>query len=322
MLDDFKVNQKVVYQMLKNAGAKRQFSHAYLVDANHYPRKLEFAMALAKFILCENHYSNSDNCVNCTQCKRIDDGNFTELKIISPDGAWIKKEQLEELQKQFSTKAIESSYKIYIINEAEKMNSSASNSILKFLEEPEPGIIAILITDNMYQLLDTIISRCQVISLAKVSVETEKRSQLTTIEKLAFFFSKTGEEYQEFIQDEEKKEQIEYVMKMIQEIEKNKERSILKENKYWTSIFNDKEKLEFALQIMLLFYKDAVQEKIGLSLEFMDDYQGFLKTLAEQNTTQQLCKKMELIMELRKRIKININQNLLIDQLILSFVEV
>ena len=134
MLDDFKVNQKVVYQMLKNAGAKRQFSHAYLIDANHYPRKLEFAMALAKFILCENHYSNSDNCVNCTQCKRIDDGNFTELKIISPDGAWIKKEQLEELQKQFSTKAIESSYKIYIINEAEKMNSSASNSILKFLE--------------------------------------------------------------------------------------------------------------------------------------------------------------------------------------------
>ena len=120
----------------------------------------------------------------------------------------------------------------------------------------------------------------------------------------------------------QKKEQIEYVMKMIQEIEKNKERSILKENKYWTSIFNDKEKLEFALQIMLLFYKDAVQEKIGLSLEFMDDYQGFLKTLAEQNTTQQLCKKMELIMELRKRIKININQNLLIDQLILSFVEV
>lgn len=322
MLDDFKVNQKVVYQMLKNAGAKRQFSHAYLIDANHYPRKLEFAMALAKFILCENHYSNSDNCVSCTQCKRIDDGNFTELKIISPDGAWIKKEQLEELQKQFSTKAIESSYKIYIINEAEKMNSSASNSILKFLEEPEPGIIAILITDNMYQLLDTIISRCQVISLAKVSVETEKRNQLTTIEKLAFFFSKTGEEYQEFIQDEGKKEQIEYVMKMIQEIEKNKERSILKENKYWTSIFNDKEKLEFALQIMLLFYKDAVQEKIGLSLEFMDDYQGFLKTLAEQNTTQQLCKKMELIMELRKRIKININQNLLIDQLILSFVEV
>lgn len=322
MLDDFKVNQKVVYQMLKNAGAKRQFSHAYLIDANHYPRKLEFAMALAKFILCENHYSNSDNCVNCTQCKRIDDGNFTELKIISPDGAWIKKEQLEELQKQFSTKAIESSYKIYIINEAEKMNSSASNSILKFLEEPEPGIIAILITDNMYQLLDTIISRCQVISLAKVSVETEKRNQLTTIEKLAFFFSKTGEEYQEFIQDEGKKEQIEYVMKMIQEIEKNKERSILKENKNWTSIFNDKEKLEFALQIMLLFYKDAVQEKIGLSLEFMDDYQEFLKTLAEQNTTQQLCRKMELIMELRKRIKININQNLLIDQLILSFVEV
>lgn len=61
-------------------------------------------MALAKFILCENHYGNSDNCVNCTQCKRIDDGNFTELKIISPDGAWIKKNNQKNYKNNFQQK--------------------------------------------------------------------------------------------------------------------------------------------------------------------------------------------------------------------------
>ena len=82
MLDDFKSSQKIVYQMFQNAGKIQKFSHAYLIDANHYPRKLEFAIAIAKFILCPNHYTNDEKCNGCSQCQRIDDGNFTEITII------------------------------------------------------------------------------------------------------------------------------------------------------------------------------------------------------------------------------------------------
>ena len=103
----------------------------------------------------------------------INDKCYPEIKIINPDGLWIKKEQLDEIQKEFSTKAVFGTKKIYIINEADKMNSSAANSILKFLEEPVPNIIAILVTNNIYQLLDTIISRCQVISLRKNKLNFE-----------------------------------------------------------------------------------------------------------------------------------------------------
>lgn len=323
MLDEFQSSQKVVYQMLQNAGKKQKFSHAYLIDANHYPRKLEFAIALAKFILCLYHYSNSEQCGLCSQCQRIDDGNFTELKIISPDGSWIKKEQLEDLQKQFSTKAIESKNKIYIINDAEKMNASAANSILKFLEEPEPGIIAILITDNMYQLLDTIISRCQVISLAKIKQsDMTHPSSVTTLEKIGFFLSKTGEDYQNFIHSDEKKEQIDHAIQFIQELESNGEKAILKENKLWISIFRDKEQNDFGLEIMLLFYKDMINQKVGLPIEFMDDYVEVLKKLVEKNTMKQLCKKIEMLIELKNHLRVNANNNLLIDQLILSFQEV
>ena len=54
---------------------------------------------------------------------------------------------------------------VYIINEADKLNNYAANTMLKFLEEPEDNIVAILLTDNRYHVLDTIISRCQILTL-------------------------------------------------------------------------------------------------------------------------------------------------------------
>ena len=165
MLDDYKLNQPVVYKTLINSVKKNKFSHAYLFETHGYSRSLDLVLSFVKYILCPNSYSNCLNCNGCNQCKTIDDNNYIELKIIKPDGLWIKKEQLTDLQQEFSKKAITGNKKIYIITEADKLNPAASNSILKFLEEPEENIIAILMVENKYQLLDTIVSRCQIISL-------------------------------------------------------------------------------------------------------------------------------------------------------------
>ena len=74
---------------------------------------------------------------------------YTELKIVKPNGQFIKKEQLLELQNSVLNKPVEANKIIYIIKNAERLNSSSANSILKFLEEPEDNIIAILLTDNL-----------------------------------------------------------------------------------------------------------------------------------------------------------------------------
>ena len=71
--------------------------------------------------------------------------SYPEIKIIEPDGMWIKKEQLMELQEEFNKTAIEGSKRIYTILECEKLNKQAANSILKFLEEPNDDIIALLV---------------------------------------------------------------------------------------------------------------------------------------------------------------------------------
>ena len=118
-------------------------------------------MAFIKTVLCNNLSSSEANSL----CKRIDDGNYPEIRVIEPDGMLIKKQQILDLQQDFSTMAVEGNKRIYIIRDTDKMRSETANSMLKFLEEPDNDIIAILMTNNYNNLLSTIISRCQVIRL-------------------------------------------------------------------------------------------------------------------------------------------------------------
>ena len=78
----------------------------------------------------------NDESANCL----IDNGNYPDLKIIEPDGNVIKKVQLLSLQEQFKNKSFLNNKMIYVIKEAEKLNDSSGNTILKFLEEPEEDI--------------------------------------------------------------------------------------------------------------------------------------------------------------------------------------
>ena len=161
MFSDFSSVQAIAYRILMNGINNNKCSHAYLINTNGYNKGFDFAKAFAKVLLCPN---NSDNCT-CNECVSVDNDVCPDLKIINCDGLWIKKEQMDDLQAEFSMKSVSSNRKVYIVNGAHNLNASASNSILKFLEEPEEGIVAILVTDNIYNVLGTIVSRCQVINL-------------------------------------------------------------------------------------------------------------------------------------------------------------
>lgn len=141
MLDRYKIGQPLVYTMLNNAIDSDKLSHAYLFDANGNDEVYDIIYSFVKMIFCRN-ISDKKKINNI--CKRIDDSNYIDLKIIEPDGLWLKKEQILDLQNEFSKKAIEGDKKVYIIKSADKMNTQTANSILKFLEEPVDDIVAIL----------------------------------------------------------------------------------------------------------------------------------------------------------------------------------
>lgn len=139
-------------------------SHAYLVEVDNYDSDMKYIYDFIKMILCNCSYQGmllSDNKI----ISLIDNNNYPDIKQIEPDGNWIKKTQLLDLQKEYSNKSLLGGKRIYIIKAAEKLNSSSANTILKFLEEPEDDIVAFLVTDNRYHVLDTILSRCQILNL-------------------------------------------------------------------------------------------------------------------------------------------------------------
>ena len=164
MLEKYKDGQPIVYNILNNAIKNNKLSHAYLFDSNGNSDIMDIVLSFAKMIITSDVKNEEEKKLIY---KRIDDDNYMDIKIIEPDGMWIKKNQLIDLQTEFSKKAIEGKKKIYIIKSSEKMNPQTANSLLKFLEEPVDDIIAILIVNNINTMLSTIISRCQLIKLKK-----------------------------------------------------------------------------------------------------------------------------------------------------------
>lgn len=309
MLDKYQETQPIVYKILKNAVSKDKFSHAYLFETNGFYDSYNLILSFTKALLCPNKHTNNENCQNCNQCHQIESGNFPEIEIISPDGMWIKKEQLQKLQAEFNKKAIIGNKKIYIIKEAEKLNKQAANSILKFLEEPEEGIIAILMTNNIYEILETIRSRCQIIKLKKDEISLSVKN---TKSKLAHIL------YEKDELEEPEEEKLNTVIKFINYYEKNHLDTILYMQKLWHSQIKSKEELLIAFDTMILYYKDILNYINGQAIEIFNENEIEIQTLANKNNIQTICSKLKVLTEFKEKIKYNANVNLLMDKLIIT----
>lgn len=303
MLDDYKNKQSKCYKILNNSLINNRCSHAYLFETNGYDDYEKFVLSFAKSLLCPFNYTNFDKCNNCHQCENIDKNIYSELKIINPEGMWIKKEELIELKETFQTKSLQSNKKVYIIYQAEKLNASSANSILKFLEEPEENIIAILVTDNLHQILPTIISRCQVISMNPVDNNDD----------VANFFEKKY-----LIEELEQRKND--IIDFIYSLEKSYESTILNEKNIFLDKFIEKEDIIDFYNFLILFYKDVINLKLNRKLELFN--YNDLSYVNKNNSMENVNKKLKILLDSKKFIKVNANVNLLLDKLIIDLGDV
>lgn len=168
MLEKYKEDYKEFYSIIKNALNESKLNHAYMFEIDNNLDIDEFEKDICKILI-------NDVEVN----KLIDTENYPNIKKITADGLWIKKEQIQEVQNDFKKESYDNNLKIYIIEDAAKLNKSSANTLLKFLEEPEKNIIAILLTKNKYAVIKTIMSRCINISLIKKSFENISAESLS-----------------------------------------------------------------------------------------------------------------------------------------------
>ena len=306
MLESYKIGQPIFYNMVMNAIKNDKISHAYIFDSNGNPDAIDMIFSFVKEIICKD-ISDKNTIENV--CRRIDDGNYIDVKIIEPDGLWIKKDQLLDLQSEFSNKAFEGNKKIYIIKSAEKMNVQTSNSILKFLEEPVDDIIAILLVENINLLLPTIISRCQIIKLNK------KNYSLNVIDNLSDILVMYG---CNDISLESKNKIIDDVINFVQSIEFNGFDTLIFTKELWHNNFRDRNNNIIAIDLLIRFYYDVIRYKCNLNILFFIGYNDKVSEIAEKNDIIRLCKKIDCLNIFKSNIKSNMNINLLIDKLIID----
>lgn len=157
--------------LLQNSIRNNRVAHAYLFAGNKGVGKKRLALEFAKTLLCESGKKEGIACGVCSHCHRIESGNHPDLHLVAPDGASIKIDQIRNLQKEFSFRAVESDRNVYILEHIDKMTVQAANSLLKFLEEPSYQVTAILLTEHPHQILPTILSRCQVVHFDEMPFE-------------------------------------------------------------------------------------------------------------------------------------------------------
>jgi DNA polymerase-3 subunit delta' len=149
----------LVLETVQRQLAKQSLPHSLLFSGIQGIGKWTLAQHIAQALNCKA--KDHDFCGTCLVCRRIAENSFPDVRNITPDGQFIKIDQMRELSREAFFKPFEGNRRVFIIDEAEKLRDEAANSILKTLEEPPETSILILITSRPNDLLPTIRSRCQ-----------------------------------------------------------------------------------------------------------------------------------------------------------------
>ena len=164
------IGQPKAVNLLTRALNGNRLAHGYLFVGPEGVGKTTTARALAVHLFCQTAEANSP-CGHCSGCIKVSSGNHPDLLTIRPEGAGIKIQQIRELKKSLSFPPFEAELRIIIIEETQAMKREAGNSLLKILEEPPPNNLLLLVAADSEPLLDTIVSRCQVIPFMALPAE-------------------------------------------------------------------------------------------------------------------------------------------------------
>ncbi len=166
---------KRAYYFFQQTILKNRLAHLYLISGPKGSGKSQLVDDVAFMILSQNRE-------DVTHLKQqIEERKIANMMVIEPDGLSIKKEQILELQAEFSKTALVSGPRIYIIKNIEKIGVGAANSLLKFMEEPlSHSVYGFLLTDNVDDVMRTIISRSQILHLKSID---EKDLELELVNK-------------------------------------------------------------------------------------------------------------------------------------------
>ncbi|MDD5562065.1 MAG: DNA polymerase III subunit delta' [Candidatus Omnitrophica bacterium] len=147
---------------------KSSLSGGYIFSGPEGVGKKAFAKIIAQKMNCTAQQDRP--CGACSSCLKIEKLQHPDLHIIEADNSQIKIEDIRTLQREANFRPYEGVMKVFIIDDAHRLNSEAANSLLKVLEEPPGDSLIILITHKPQNIFKTILSRCKIIRFSPLAI--------------------------------------------------------------------------------------------------------------------------------------------------------
>ena len=303
------LGQEFAKKYIINSIRNNKINHAYMFEGIDGIGKNLFAKELGNILINTNNAENSPDYIT-----------------IEPTGNSIKIAQIRELQSDIIIKP-HSNYKIYVINDAQKMTVESQNALLKTLEEPPEYAIIILITNNKESLLPTIKSRCEIIKFLPISIMElkkylmdkgidEKRALL-----LANFSRGSIEKALELSESTDFTIMRDDIQNYIQHI---LDKNMIEILNIQSDMDKYKDKITVLLDMMINYFRDMMMcmGNIDKDMIINGDRITFIQNMSKKITYSQVSKVIDIIEETKRKMRSNCNFNVSIQVMALNIYEV
>ena len=319
------VGHEQIIRHLKGAVAQNKISHAYIFDGPDRSGKMMLAEAFAEALLCEA--GREEGCHECRSCKQAAGKNHPDILYVShekPNTISVN-DIRQQLNGTIDVKPYneDSKYKVYIVDEAEKMNEQAQNALLKTLEEPPAYAVILLLTTNGDAFLQTIRSRCVTLELTAVADDKIHRHLMRNYQVVdykaevcvAFAQGNVGRAImlagsQDF---NELKEATIKLVRKLSELELTDVMGQVKEMQEFDAIAD-------FFDLLMLWYRDVLMHKstAGAGKLIYKDQAHEIAKQADQASYEGLNQIFDAIETARRRVKSNVNLDMTLELLLLE----
>ncbi|MBM7643509.1 DNA polymerase III subunit delta' [Streptococcus loxodontisalivarius] len=242
-----------------------KLSHAYLFSGQF--GSFELALWLAQAVFCERDQTGHP-CQDCRSCRLIAERSFSDLKIVEPTNGLIKTEQIRQMTAEFSKSSFEGKSQFFIIRDADKMHTNATNALLKFIEEPQSQLYILLLTDNAEKVLPTVRSRCQLVTFQKDSAYLEdylhQKGLLLTDARVLAFLANSLEEADQLAENKKILDLAQLCQRFVQNLLSKPDLAYLEVSKLAFQA-NDKPLQDVTFQLLTYYLSQKMTDKRGLS---------------------------------------------------------
>jgi len=321
------IGHEKIIEHLQNAIIMDKISHAYIINGADDAGKRMLAEAFAMTLQCEKKGKNP--CMECKSCKQAMHKNHPDIIYVSHDKPnTISVDDIRtQLNQDTAIKPYAGSYKIYLVDEAEKMNIQAQNALLKTIEEPPSYVVIMLLTTNADAFLSTILSRCvrldlKVVSDEKIRSYLMKEKQIPDYKAdvcVAFAQGNVGKAMKLANSEDfnDIKNATIQLLKRLEDIELYEMTEAIKQINDYKLQIND------YFDLFMIWFRDVLYYKATVDVNrliFKDEIYA-IKKQANQCSYQGIEIVLEALEKAKTRLNANVNFDLVIELLLLTMKE-